>query len=137
MRQAWSVSTYQPLTHPACAVFSCSRGTDVCMAVSLSHWSQRASCSTNIHTHCRACGVSSAATAFCVSLSVCVCVWFTVQSENSCLRAPLPPTPSLCKHSTSAVITSEPAEALSPLPTSELSPSNPTLSCMVDTHLCT
>lgn len=123
--------------HPACTVFSCSWGTDVCMAVSLSHWSQRASCSTNTHTHCGACGVSSAATAFCVSVCVCLCVCGLQYRVKTAVSVPPLPTPSLCKHSTSAVITGEPAEALSPVPASKLSPSNPALSCMVDTHLCT
>lgn len=66
---------------------------DVCITVTLNRWSQRASCSTN--THCRACGVSNVATAFCVSACVCVCVsvcvWFTVQSESSCLCRPFLP----------------------------------------------
>lgn len=114
-------------------MFSCSLQ---CVAVTLSHWSQRSSCST--HTHCRACGVSSTSTAFCVSACVCVCMrslQYRVKAAVS--MPPLLPCSSLCKHSTSAAITGEPAEALSPLPTSELSlgSSDPTLSYMA-THNC-
>lgn len=133
-----SSSGHCSVSHPAGCV-QLQSGTNVCVCLSL--WttgpSGPAVAQTHTHSHCRACGVSNAAAAFCVSARVGVCVWFTVQSESSCLRALLLPSPrSLCKHSTSAVITGKPTKALSPLPTAELSlsPVNPTPRYMVDTH---